>query len=58
MVPHKERRVKVRLMIHILPTHCRHNVFKLGSSVLSDPVKCGSVEVDLDKLKFCLVIKF
>ena len=39
-------------------THCGQHVFKLSSSVLADPVKCGSVEKDLDKLKLCLVVKF
>ena len=39
-------------------THCGQHVFKLSSSVLADPVKCGSVEKDLDKLKLRLVVKF
>ena len=58
MVPPIERNVKsARFIVNSLPTHCGHDVFKLGSSVLGDPVKCGSVEVDLDKLQSCLVIE-
>ena len=58
MVPPKERQNSVKYKLKICqPTNCGQHIFKLGSSVHGDPVKCGSVKVDLDKLKLRLVIK-